>query len=313
MRRVPVIEIGLIEMPASRWRSVPPLASIHAISSLRVVRALLVLDAGVEVLGVLAHDHEVDVVEARADARVGLARAHLRVEVEALAQADVDRAEAAADRRRDRALERDPVAPDRVERLVGQRVAAVRRHHVLARLADVPVELDAGRLEHAARRLGELGAGAVAGDEHDPCATGRDSSGGRRSCTRWQRSPPRSRCALRRRRRRDRALVHRRRAGRAHVPRLRHRRSGRALDATRRSRTSCSRGSLPDAAELRAFEEEQRAQRELPPRGAALDRRQRARRDADGDAAHRRLAALVLAIRRRRRSTPRPSAARPSR
>ena len=29
----------------------------------------------------------------------------------------------------------------------------------------VPVELDAGRLERPARRLGELGAGAVAGDE----------------------------------------------------------------------------------------------------------------------------------------------------
>ena len=72
-----------------------------------VRRALLELDAGVEVLGVLADDDQVDVVEARAHASIGLARPHLRVEVERLAQADVDRAEAAADRRRDRALERD--------------------------------------------------------------------------------------------------------------------------------------------------------------------------------------------------------------
>jgi hypothetical protein len=33
MRRVPVTEIGLIEMPASRQRSLPPLRSIQAISS----------------------------------------------------------------------------------------------------------------------------------------------------------------------------------------------------------------------------------------------------------------------------------------
>ncbi len=45
-------------------------------------RSLLELDAGVEVLGVLAHDHEVDVVEARADSGVRLAGAHLREQVE---------------------------------------------------------------------------------------------------------------------------------------------------------------------------------------------------------------------------------------
>src|SRR5207302_7804894 len=65
-------------------------------------RALLVLDPGIEVLGVLAHHHEIDLVEAGADARVALAGPHLPVEVERLAQADVDRAKAAPDRRRDR-------------------------------------------------------------------------------------------------------------------------------------------------------------------------------------------------------------------
>ena len=33
MRRVPVTEIGLIEIPASLCRSLPPWASIHSISS----------------------------------------------------------------------------------------------------------------------------------------------------------------------------------------------------------------------------------------------------------------------------------------
>src|SRR5439155_5296982 len=66
------------------------------------LRALLELDACVQILGVLPDYDQIDVVEARAHARVDLARAHLPVEIECLAQADVDRAEAAADRRRDR-------------------------------------------------------------------------------------------------------------------------------------------------------------------------------------------------------------------
>ena len=131
-------------------------------------RALLELDPDVEVLGVLAHDDEVDVLVERAHARIGLARAHLRVEVESVAQRDVDGAETLADRGRDRALQRDAVAADRVERRLGQRVAAVLVHHVRAGRLDVPFEVDAGRFEHASRRLGQLRAGAVSWDEcHD--------------------------------------------------------------------------------------------------------------------------------------------------
>ena len=63
-------------------------------------------------------------------------------------------------------FQRDPVRANRGERLLGQRRARL-LHHVDARVPDVPVERDAGRLEHAARRLGELGAGAVAGDQGD--------------------------------------------------------------------------------------------------------------------------------------------------
>ena len=79
-------------------------------------RALLELDPRVEVLGVLADDDEVDVVVAGAHARVGLAGPHRHVEVELLAERHVHGAEAAADRRRDRALERDLGPPDRLER-----------------------------------------------------------------------------------------------------------------------------------------------------------------------------------------------------
>ena len=86
MRRVPVIEIGLIEMPASSVAERAALRLDPADQLLGVRRALLVLDAGVEVLGVLADDDQVDVVEARAHAGVALARAHLAVEVELLAE-----------------------------------------------------------------------------------------------------------------------------------------------------------------------------------------------------------------------------------
>ena len=69
----------------------------------------LVLEAGVEVLGVLAHDDEVDACVARRHRRQVPDRPQVGVEVERLAQADVDAGEALADRRRDRPLERDLV------------------------------------------------------------------------------------------------------------------------------------------------------------------------------------------------------------
>ena len=143
--------IGFTEMPDSggdllRLQRVQRLDDV-----LGVCAAGLVLDAGVQVLRVLAHDDDVDAVVAGADARVRLARAHARVELELVAERDVDRAEAGADRGRDRPLERDAVALDRLERLVGKRRAGL-LHHVDPGLADVPVELDARRLEDAARR-----------------------------------------------------------------------------------------------------------------------------------------------------------------
>ena len=134
--------------------------------ALRLGCACFVLDPGVEVLGVLADDHQVDVVVARAHALEGLARTKAGVEAELVAERDVDRAETRADRGRDRPLQRDLVRLHRRERLVRQRRALL-LHDVDAGVADVPVERDSRRLEHAARRLGQLRAGPVAGDEGD--------------------------------------------------------------------------------------------------------------------------------------------------
>src|SRR5262249_59413640 len=97
---------------------------------------------------------------------------------EVMREADVDRAEAAADRGRDRPLEGDAVRADRVEHVLGKWVAAVLVHDVRAGLLDVPVEFDTCRLENAACRLGQLGPGAVAWDQGDSVRHGRQPSRG---------------------------------------------------------------------------------------------------------------------------------------
>src|SRR6266542_286880 len=133
---------------------------------LRVLAALLELDAGVEVLVVLAHDHQVDVLVARAHALVPLAGAQAGEQVELLAQGHVDAAEPGADRRGQGTLDRYPVAPDRLQHRLGER-RAVPVDDVGARLLDVPVELDTGPLEDAPGGFGQLRPYSVARDEGD--------------------------------------------------------------------------------------------------------------------------------------------------
>ena len=128
--------------------------------------ALLELDAAVEVLVVLADDDEVDVLVARADARVALGGAEAGVEVEHLAEGDVNGAEAAAAGCGDRPLDGDLVLADRVEDLFGED-GAVLLGGVEAGFAVVPVEVDACGLQDADRRIHDLGADAVAGDDGD--------------------------------------------------------------------------------------------------------------------------------------------------
>ena len=92
---------------------------------LRLGRARRPLDARVDVLGVLAEDHHVHVLRPLHRARHALEPAHrpqADVEVELLAQRDVQRADAAADRRGERPLDADQVLAEGVERLVRQPV-----------------------------------------------------------------------------------------------------------------------------------------------------------------------------------------------
>src|SRR5581483_784104 len=124
------------------------------------------LDPGVEVLDVLADDHEVDVAHRRLDALVRLRRPEVRVQVELLAECDVHGAHARSELRRERSLETDLVPPQRVERGLRERVA-----EPLQRgdpdVVDVPFDLDTGCLDGTARRLDDLGARAITGDEGD--------------------------------------------------------------------------------------------------------------------------------------------------
>ena len=150
----------------------------EAAQVLRLRRVLLELDPGVQVLGVLPDDHDVGLGEAGADALIGLAGTDARVEVELLAQEHVDRAKARAHGRGGGALDAHPVALDRLQRAVRERRALLGVDVLPGRLL-VPVELDAGGLQHAAGGLDELRAGAVAGDDRDVvCHAARDAIGG---------------------------------------------------------------------------------------------------------------------------------------
>ena len=143
---------------------------------LRFGRAGGVLDAGVDVFGVLAEDHHVDLLRMLHRRRHALEPAHRAqadVQVEHLPQRDVQRADAAADRRGQRALDADEVLAERLDRLVRQPVvelleallAGVDFHPRDLPLAAVGL-LDGG-VEHADAGAPDVRAGAVAFDERD--------------------------------------------------------------------------------------------------------------------------------------------------
>jgi hypothetical protein len=156
----------------------PDLLGLDAVEELdhlgRVRRALLELDAGVQVLVVLAHHHQVDVLVPGADPPVGLARPQAGVQVQLLAQGHVDAAEPGADRGGQRPLDGHAVAADGVQHVVGQG-RAVLVDDLGPGLLDVPVERHAGALEDPAGRLRQLRSDPVPGDERDAMGHGGSS------------------------------------------------------------------------------------------------------------------------------------------
>ena len=134
------------------------------------------LDSGVNVLGVLAEDDHVDrlgMLHRARDADEPAHRAQADVEVEELAQRHVERADAPTDRRRERPLDADEELPEGGDGFLREPVPeAIER--LLARVDLAPgdtalaaVGLGDRRVEREARRLPDVGAGAVALDEGD--------------------------------------------------------------------------------------------------------------------------------------------------
>ena len=148
----------------------------------------LPLDPGVDVLAVLAEDHHVRLgrVAERAGHTWEVADgAEADVEVELLAERDVERADPAAHRRRQRALDRDREVARRLERLVGEPdVAAVEARRLLARvhlhpldLARAVVGLRDRRVDHGLHHGRDVDADPVALDERDDRLVGRRLAG----------------------------------------------------------------------------------------------------------------------------------------
>ena len=136
----------------------------------------LELDAGVDVLGVLAEDDDVDllgVLHGAGHALVVLDGADAGVEVEKLAQGHVERADAAADGRGERALDGDAQVAGRGHGVVGQPGGELAEGFFAGedlKPADgalAAVGLFDGGVEDALRGLPDVAAGAVAFDEWD--------------------------------------------------------------------------------------------------------------------------------------------------
>ena len=138
----------------------------------------LVLETGIEVLGVLAHDDEIDVLVARRHTRDVPDGTEIRKELERLAQADVHAGKPASNRRRQRPLERNLVARNRLEQCFRKR-RAVLLDGGRAREVRFPFDIEAGGLDDLHDGVGDLRPDAVAGDQCDAMLG--HTSGGR-----WQ-------------------------------------------------------------------------------------------------------------------------------
>src|SRR5579863_232983 len=123
-----------------------------------------VLEAGVEILSVLTHHDEVEIVKGRADTRQLFHRPEVGVEVELLAQRHVEALVSAAHGRRQRAFEPHPGAPQRLDHRVKAGIFRAppdhRRHFAL-----LPLDIGARGFEQSKGGGGYFGSDAVARNE----------------------------------------------------------------------------------------------------------------------------------------------------
>ena len=157
---------------------------------LHLGRAGLPLDAGVDILRILPEDHHVDflgVLHRRGNAREVADRAEADVQVQGLAQGDVQAADAAADRGGQRALDADEVLAERIHRGLREPVAQgverllARQHFHPRDLAVLAVRLSNGGVKDAHGSAPDIRPGTVALDErHDRMIRNAELAGGDR-------------------------------------------------------------------------------------------------------------------------------------
>src|SRR6478752_4955605 len=120
-------------------------------------------ESDIKTAEIFPHQHDVDIVESSSGNHASN-RTQIGVKAEFLAQANIDRAESSADRRRQRAFQGKSRAPDAVQRRLRQRITAFLDGRQAA-LADVPLERGAKRFENIDGRLHYLWTDTVARNE----------------------------------------------------------------------------------------------------------------------------------------------------
>ena len=124
------------------------------------------LDAGIQALGIFPDDDEIDAGIAGRNMGKVLNRTEVGVELELLAQGNVDTGKASADGRGHRPLQSDPGAFDGLDQFLGN-IFVVLGERLGPYLKDFPIELHPGGFQNAHRGLRDFGADAVAGNECD--------------------------------------------------------------------------------------------------------------------------------------------------
>ena len=124
-----------------------------------------VLQARVQVLGVLAEDHHVDVDIVKAGLQTGqrMDRTHVRVQIELFAQRDVDAGESAANGRGHRTLQAEMRPLDGFDHVWRQHLASLGDDAGI-QIGPLPVNGDARRVHRADRSLRHLRADAIPWD-----------------------------------------------------------------------------------------------------------------------------------------------------
>ncbi len=124
------------------------------------------LHAGVQSLRVLADDHQVDVAEAAFDPFEGFGGAQIIIEIELLAQRNVDAPESGTDRCGQGSLQGNFGGTDQIDGPFGEgRAGPLVRSQT--RLGVDPVDSGAGGIQDAPHRLGYAGSDSVSGNANN--------------------------------------------------------------------------------------------------------------------------------------------------